>query len=74
MIVNTLIKILFFYFAFVVIRNLLKGASKINQVKEQMREHKKAYENQFRSTQGSSAGAKRTSSHEDIVEAEFRHL
>lgn len=70
MIVNTLIKILFFYFIFVLIRNVLRGASKVGQVKKQFRDHMEQMNGHHSSTQ------QRPSSQasEDIVEAEFRHL
>ena len=77
MIVNTLIKILFFYFIFVLVRNLLKGASKVNQVKQQMDKMRESmntgYQNQGHS-QNQTQGHSKSSAKEDIVEAEFRHL
>ncbi len=69
MIVSTLIKILIFYFVFILLRNLLKGASKVNQVKQQMDRMK---ENMNSYQQGQSY--KGASKSEDVVEAEFRHL
>jgi predicted PurR-regulated permease PerM len=71
MIVNTLIKILFFYFIFVLIRKFIRGASQMNEIKKQM-------QNQMNQQQGSNPyqNSKQTNSgkKEDVVEAEFRHL
>ncbi len=71
MIVNTLIKILFFYFIFVLVRNVMRGASKVNQVKKQMREQMDRM-----NTQGGASRQQSTPPRpsEDVVEAEFRHL
>ncbi len=74
MIVNTLIKILFFYFIFVLIRNVLRGASKVNQVKKHMREQMDQMNGGARHQQQSAQSSAKASSSEDIVEAEFRHL
>lgn len=75
MIVSTLIKFLFFYFIFLFIRNFLRGASKVNQVKEQMKAHMDQMNGQGSfSQQGPTHSHTKTSSQEDVVEAEFRHL
>jgi hypothetical protein len=68
MIVQMFIKVILFYFAFSVIRNLLKG---FTQVKNSQSGFKKSFE----STQGGSREASgKKNDDEDIVEAEFRRL
>jgi len=77
MIVGTLIKFLFFYLIFVFIRNLLRGASKVNQVKQQMKAHMDQMNGNARGSfhqQSSPSNAQAKAPTEDIVDAEFRHL
>lgn len=82
MIVSTLIKFLFFYLIFIFIRNFLRGASKINQVKQQMKAHmdqmngQEGFRQQPPSYSEHSHNSKKQSKSggDDIVDAEFRHL
>jgi uncharacterized membrane protein len=66
MIVQLVVKGLFLYFAFLVIRSLLRGFTQVKSMKEAMENH---HSHQAQGTQQSS---KADSS--DTVEAEFRRL
>lgn len=70
MIVNMLIKIAIFYFIFVLVRNILRGVGRVNEVKQHMKDQMNG---QFGGHTHQKAQAQNTSS-EDVVEAEFRHL
>jgi len=70
MVVNMLIKIAIFYFIFVLVRNVLRGLGRVNEVKQHMKDQMNG---QFGGHSQQKAQAKNTSA-EDIVEAEFRHL
>ena len=69
MIVQLFIKIVLFYFAFSVIRNLIRGVSQVKSSSEAFKKKFDASENQGPSAQRSKKGDE-----EDIVEAEFRRL
>ena len=67
MIVQLVVKGLFLYFAFLVIRSLLRGFTQVKSMKETMEN----LNNQHKSQGSSSTGAQ---SKGDTVEAEFRRL
>lgn len=78
MIVQLVIKGLFLYFIFVVVRNLLRGAKQVKSVKDQF-EQMKAQANQYQQQgfpgqQASGQGSKKSAGGDDAIEAEFRHL
>lgn len=70
MLVQMVIKGLFLYIAFLVIRSLLRGFTQVKTMKDAMRE---AMENQQTPHQGQQR-SQSSSSKGDTVEAEFRRL
>lgn len=68
MIVQLVVKGLFLYFVFLVIRSLLKGVSQVKTMKDFMENQNASSQNVGRQTTRSQQKS------EDVVEAEFRRL
>ena len=66
MIVQLFIKAILFYFAFTVIRNLMRGVSQVKNAQ--------SAKNEFPNQSGDAKKSGPSKSAEDVVEAEFRRL
>lgn len=69
MIVQFVLKGLFLYFIFLVVRSLFRGATQVNQMKEAIRQAQNG--GAHTGSRGASSSKK---ANEDVVEAEFRRL
>ena len=73
MIVNMIIKILFFYFAFLLIRNIWRGFRVVGHIKKNMNEAQ-GRSNPFENFQNQGQNNPKKPSQAGDIEAEFRHI